>query len=284
MKRKVRNKPVYLFFMVAFCLLINSCKTVKESTSSEVTMEAKGKNELLDQIRTHEIQYNTFSGNLKANIQLSKNEKGMSSGGMLRVIKNEKIQLSFQPFLGIEVFRMIITPDSIIILDRMNKYYVAESMDDIKREVSFDLNFYNLQSMFTNQLFLSGKPDLNKSDYKLFSIEQAQYNALIKSQDNQLSYSFLTDHSETIKSMNMSNKAQTTVLSWKYDRFNPIKNRQLFPMEMNINLIHPKDEVSVSFSFSKIELDKEIDINLNIPQKYKRITLSQAIEIVKKLT
>lgn len=46
--------------------------------------------------------------------------------------RDEVIQLSIAPFLGIEVARAEISPDGVLVMDRMNKRYVQVPFDELK--------------------------------------------------------------------------------------------------------------------------------------------------------
>ena len=59
----------------------------------------------------------------------------------LKMVKDSAFQLSVQPFLGIEVFRAEISVDSVKVIDRMNKRYVADNYANLKGQTPIEFNF-----------------------------------------------------------------------------------------------------------------------------------------------
>ena len=87
-------------------------------------------------------------------------------------MKYSVCQISVQPFLGIELFRAVISTDSIKLIDRVNKRYVAENYEQIKGQTRLEFNFYNLQALFTNQLFLPGQQTVTAKQFNKFRLNQ----------------------------------------------------------------------------------------------------------------
>ena len=98
------------------------------------------------------FRFNTLSARLR--LDFTGQQQEFSSRVQLKMIYNDRMQLSFLPFLGIEVFRIELTDDSVKILDRMNKRYMVDTYDNIKGKTDIDFNFRNLQALFTNQMFV----------------------------------------------------------------------------------------------------------------------------------
>lgn len=80
----------------------------------------------------------------------------MSSRVDMKMVKDSAFQLSVQPFLGIEIFRIELSRDTIKVVDRMNKRYMIENYSNLQGQTPIEFNFYNLQALFTNHLFIPG--------------------------------------------------------------------------------------------------------------------------------
>ena len=270
-----------LLSVLVFAISVTSCKTKKEIGGTRNIHEAT---EVFAIVVNNSLEYKTFSGKLKTTLRKGKTNIDVSAS--LKIIKDDKLLLSFQvPLLG-EMFKLGISKDSILIVDRFNKQYVSESMKNIKEATYFDFNIYNLQSLFTNQLFLGGKPCVTEKDFRLFTIDQSQKLAIIKTKEKhqQIDYSFSVDYTDHIRNTSMIGNNGKTAMNWAYSNFSaPENNNQLFPMQMNINLTNKENKFSMNFTFSKIELDKNIEIDLNVPKKYTRISMEQAVLLIKSL-
>lgn len=287
LKNKIINRPYQLLYsliiLITLTTITTSCKSSKETTEGSEAMKIRSEQELLSAITSNTIQYNTISASLKTNIKMGKNDRRVSSS--LKLIKDDRLQLSFQ-FLGSELFKIVVSQDSFIMVDRMNKMYVEEAIEDIRKATNFDFGYHNLQSLFTNQIFLPGKESITNTDFSLFSVAQSKYEAQIKSDIRQnVFYIFTCDYTDKIKQTEITGKNGKQGLVWTYNQFSETSDKQVFPMEMQMNLALPKDEnLNMEFSFSKIDINKDVNIDSNIPKKYKRITLEQAMTIFKTLS
>ena len=115
-------------YLVALLLLLfigmYSCKSKKRIVQAESDLQDKTNSSLFEDVLIKELNYSSFSS--KLNLSFYTGKKTLSSKATLRIAHDEAIQLSIQPFFGIEMFRMYVQPDCIIILDRMNKRYVQD--------------------------------------------------------------------------------------------------------------------------------------------------------------
>ena len=282
MKRQMKTKYT-IYFLLLICSLTvvtTGCKSKKEITG---TREIRDTKELFSIVLDNSLEYKTFSGRMKVPVPVGKLK--IDATVSLKIIKDEKLLISVQmPFTG-EVVKLGISEDSLIIIDRINKQYVSESIQNIIKNTGFNFNIYNIQSLFTNQLFLGGKPDITEKDYHLFTIQQSQEQAIIRSKEKHqhIDYSFTIDYTDHIRNTIMSGNDGKATMHWMYDNFSTLGNNQLFPMQMNMNLTNKDSQFSMNFTFSKIDLDNNFEIDFNIPNKYTRITLEQAMLLIKSL-
>ena len=73
--------------------------------------------------------------------------------GSLRIQKDQAIFVSVAPFLGIEVARVLITPDTVKYLNRMQATYFVGDMRFINQMLGTNLDFYMLQAILTGNDF-----------------------------------------------------------------------------------------------------------------------------------
>ena len=276
--KTLKKIKIFSVLLIAALCLITSCRTAKEIKGSMNPYEAK---ELFSLVVNNSPEFQTFSGRTKTTLRLGKN--GINVSGYLRMIKDEKLQLSFQvPILG-EMVRFTASKDSLILIDRMHKQYVAESLQNITQMSSFDFDLSNLQALLTNQLFLIGKPAITTNDFHLFTINQEKEQALISTKDKNINYTFTVDYTDHIRNILMTSNNKKTTMNWSYDNFSLLENKHLFPMQMGMELNSSDNKLFMNFIFSKIELNNELEIDLNIPKNYNRITLAQALILINSL-
>lgn len=141
----------------AICLLglvLASCRSTKGIT--EVTPETTARaGQIVSALNGKKLERNRpITAKLSLDIQLG--DKGVSVGGNLKMKKDEAIQLSASAFF-VEVGRIEFTPEYVLLLDRMGKQYVKAAYQDVDFLKRSGLDFYALQALFWNELFVPGK-------------------------------------------------------------------------------------------------------------------------------
>lgn len=259
-------------------LLVGSCKTHKKAAKKDAGI-LESHTVFFNKMQESAFAFETLSA--KLNVDLDIPGKNVSSRVDLKMIKDQAFQLSVQPFLGIEIFRAEISVDSIKIIDRMNKRYVAESYSSMKGQMPIDFNFYNLQALFTNQLFYPGEQAVTPKLYKRFSLTQESRTAEITAKDVlDLIYLFSTDEERKLVSTCITDDKERYFVIWKYSDFR-LAGPQLFPMSMDIRFSEGKKlQGGLKISYSKMELNKPFPISFSIPSKYKRVTFAEIIKSI----
>ena len=227
----------------------------------------------------HSFQFNTMTARLNAELKGTKNN--MSSRVDLKMVKDSAFQLSVQPFLGIEVFRAEFTVDSIKVVDRMNKRYVAERYADLKGQTPIEFNFYNLQALFTNHIFLPGQQFIEPKQFKRFKLNQEGSTAEIRIKDSLgLLYTFFADGEEKLLSTYITDPSEQYALQWDYADFR-ITDGQPFPQLMDVNVLaNGSSQGGIAFRFSRIQTNVPVNLEFSIPAKYKRITFAQILKSI----
>lgn len=264
--------------VVCFLLVLSGCKSSKK-VGTVVSGGAKAHNEFFEAMEEHSFQFNTMTARLNAELKGTKNN--MSSRVDLKMVKDSAFQLSVQPFLGIEVFRAEFTVDSIKVVDRMNKRYVAERYADLKGQTPIEFNFYNLQALFTNHIFLPGQQFIEPKQFKRFRLNQEGSTAEIRIKDSLgLLYTFFADGEEKLLSTYITDPSEQYALQWDYADFR-VTDGQPFPQLMDVNVLaNGSSQGGIAFRFSRIQTNVPVNLEFSIPAKYKRITFAQILKSI----
>ena len=275
--RQARER-VSLAFILLIILFLSGCKTSKK-VGTVASGSAKAHDEFFEAMEEHSFQFNTMTARLNAELKTAKNN--MSSRVDLKMVRDSAFQLSVQPFLGIEIFRAEFTVDSIKVVDRMNKRYVAERYADLKGQTPIEFNFYNLQALFTNHIFLPGKQEIAPKQYKRFKLNQEGSTAEIKVKDTMgLLYTFFADGEEKLLSTYITDPSEQYALQWDYSDFR-VAEGQPFPMLMDVQVLaNGSSQGGIAFRFSRIQTNVPVNLDFSIPAKYKRITFAQIIKSI----
>lgn len=199
--------------------------------------------------------------------------------GNLRIKKGEVIQMSIAPFLGIEVARAEISPDGVLVIDRMNKRYVEVSFKELKSLANADLDFHTLQALFLNELFLPGKGDLTSRDVSSFKLEEDAAGVMLDvKRSKRFAYRFQTQAPEGLLRQSSIGLVGTPYwLNWKYDDFRPLGQKS-FPTDMMVSFEGGKKPVKAAFSLSRLSTNSNWETRTEVSSKYKKVQLEDILK------
>jgi len=243
------------------------------------------KKERIESIQYQAIPYNTLSSSLRFSIKPGLKKNTTSANAQLRIIKDKIIQLSLRiPILGTEVARISIMPEQIIIIDRINKRYVSESIQALQRTTSFDFDFYSLQALFTNQLFIAGKSSISQEDYSTFKWNEDKFFTKLSNTDNQgINYDFVSDFTNRIIQTEMYKDKKKINMNWLYKDFGTTSNNLLFPMKMTMELMTPNDLATLNLTFNNVDIDTVFELDTTIPNNYQPVKIEQIVKIIQSI-
>jgi hypothetical protein len=260
--------------------LFTACKSTTGAASSGADI-MKSEEAYFTSVLDRSFRFHMFSTRLK--LEFNSPGKEISLKAQLKMIYDDRLQLSIQPLLGFEVFRIELTNDSVKILDRMNKCYTTESYEKIKGKSVIDFNFNNLQSLFANNLFLPGESGISPGQFRRFHMSKNKDSAKLMIKDETgLMYIFTTDEDEKLLSTFIYDKSENHSLTWNYDDFRNV-GKQRFPFRMEAEIIaEDKKRGAVTLTFSPPEINSPLKTDFNIPPGYKQVTFSQIIKLLDK--
>lgn len=278
------RRDYFLTFLLCGGLLLTMLTGCKSSKKVETVTSAgaKAHNEFFQSMEDQSFQFRTLTARL--NVDLDIPGKQMSSRVDMKMVKDSAFQLSVQPLLGIEIFRIELSRDTIKLVDRMNRRYMIENYANLQGQTPIEFNFYNLQALFTNHLFIPGERGISRKHYNRFMLNQEGSAAEIKTKDAMgLLYTFMADGEEKLLSTYVADPSDRYALRWLYEDFRLV-DQQPFPTLMDVQVLKEgKSEGGVKIHYSRIQLDEPIKLDFSIPSKYKRITFAQVIKGIKDL-
>ena len=267
-----------IVLMVALFASCSASKSIKKSHSIEGMTET----EFLENVIENASGWEALTAKMSLTLDLGgKGETKVS--GTLRIKKGEVVQLSIAPLLGIEVARAEISPDGILVIDRMNKRYVEVSFAEVKALIKADLDFHTLQALFLNELFLPGKGDLTARDASSFKVEpEAEGVWLNVKHAKRFGYHFLTEAPEALlKESYIGLNGTPYGLRWKYDDFRALERKQ-FPVDMELAFEGGREPVKAAFALSRLSTNGDWEARTEVSKKYEKVELEEILKILLK--
>jgi hypothetical protein len=271
---------------VAFALLLSvsllvSCKSGKAVVQGESVMRLKGEEQLEAVIENTPV-FDSFSSHLRLTIPLKKGEYTLN--GTLKMQRDRLIRISLLiPIIRTEAARIEISPEHILVIDRMNRRYVSAPVSELREALHTEIDFPVLQSFFSNAIFLPGKYNLTRKDYPSFRVQSHENGMMLSRNSHESVYSFRTS-AETNRLVSSSIEPHTSSyrLQWEYDRFVPV-GETTFPSEMTVLFGEKNNSSRTTFELSRLSTDEPALTPTDIPARYEQIRLSDILNMLEGL-
>ncbi|WP_300725575.1 DUF4292 domain-containing protein [uncultured Bacteroides sp.] len=263
--------------VVGFASCSSSRKAVKTPMIGDLTGTA-----YMEKVIELSPEWKAVSGKVGLNLSLD-GSKNMKVNATFRLKRDESIQFSIAPILGIEVARLEVSPDGLLALDRMNKRYVKVSFDELSKMAHTDLSYNIIQSLFLNEIFLPNKKQLSASDADAFNVTLKDAQAMLEVKASKiLSYCFYTTVNEgLLQESTIAIDGTPYQLNWKYSDFNKLNTRQ-FPNQMQLNVKGTGKQMLLGMKFSRLSVNGDWDARTEIPSRYERIEIKDLVKMLVK--
>ncbi|MBS1599335.1 MAG: DUF4292 domain-containing protein [Bacteroidetes bacterium] len=213
-------------------------------------------------VQQHHIDFKTFSAKVKVNYE-GADGKDYEFNAFLRMEKDHVIWISINALLGIEAFRAIITPDSVKVINKLEKTVSFRSVNYLKEIANFPFNFQTLQDLIVgNAIYIDSNIlfyTKNENGISLMSVGQFFRNyILLNGNDYTLKHSKLDDIDVL--------KARTCDFTFgDYER----KDTTLFSTYRKISVVE-KSKLDIQLVFKQYNFNDALSFPFNIPKNYKR--------------
>lgn len=264
------NKIVWVSAVV---FLLSSCSSKKkllkgadlkaenELVIKDNTREAK-KNSLRNLFLTN-LNYSTFSGKAKMRLDLGKDNFDVTSN--IRIEKDKRIWISISATLGIEVARVLITPDSVQILNKFQSEYMVKPFDYLYRFASPDLTFGNLQDLLLANLSVNLLSDIDQVNFK-----QDSTSVQLDGKLNQLDFLYKLNNNNRPFQFRLAQLSKKQLLEANYGGY-AMASGQEFPMLLKMIISDGRQEIKTEINFNKVTFNEPVEMPFSVSSRYKVI-------------
>ena len=275
-QQKMRYINTVSFLMVLIFAMF-SCKTVKQinkaiapkdSTAVIIIDQTKTDSLLMikktiDNLNQHYINFKTFNAKIKVEYQDSKG-KQPDVIAIVRIIKDSAIWISLSlPILNLEVYRALITKDSVILLNKQKKEVQYRSLDYLQEVTEIPFDYYTMQDLLIgNPVFIdSNIVYYKKTDEQiLFSMAGKFFKHLLTLSAND----YFLMHSK-LDDVDISRSRTADLTYTNYEN----KAGIFFSTNREI-IVSEKNKLEIRLNFKQYEFNKDLSVSFNIPKNYSR--------------
>jgi len=147
-----------------FCIVFASSCVTKNTTEVDFSVPPKNVKDLIAKVNSKNKSPEWLALKGKVNLMLEKDNE-VSLGILIRVRKDSLIWASVTAPFGIELFRAVITKDSVYYINRTNKTYFLKPIAHIAKIIKTDIAFNEIQEMImANPKIVKKKYSFNKTN------------------------------------------------------------------------------------------------------------------------
>ena len=268
------KKNWYLsLLIVLIVVLAGSCRSTKKiqtaiakKDSTLVNVNSKSDSlifirDLYSRISSNHINFNSFSAKVKVDFEGSDGKKS-DFNAFIRLQRDSLMWISINAALGIEAFRVLITPDSVKVLNKLDKIAQLRSLNYLQEVTKIPLTFRDLQKLIIgNPMYLDSNIISYKKEPESISLisvgELFKHLLTINNTDYRIEHSKLDDVDDV--------RARTADITYsKYETKNGIR----FSTVRKVT-VSEKTRLDIDLDFKQFEFNEVLNFPFSIPRNYK---------------
>ncbi len=242
---------------------VNTVDTPGGGSGTAKTNEPNAQKQLLMAALTpllqNEIAYSTFSG--KAKMEYASKDGKKEFTAFIRIRKDSTIWVNVTAAAGmVSVARIYITPDSLFLLNHLQKEAYRMAVADAGKLLPIPVSFLLVQNLFIGNLLQKGGTPKDATDFGgIWTVDV---------EDGGMRQQIAFNKADsTIRTVQMRSEDDAVQGMMQYGTYENTNGRK-FATERVLNITNAGEQHYLEMSFNKAEFDLPIDAPFSIPKNY----------------
>lgn len=270
---------------------LDKVTTTNPTTTTVPSVQPVTTASILQKVNNNAVTQNCIVADL--DFTMASGSKNVTVGGSLRMKKDDVIRIQLVAFGIMEVGRLEFTKDYVLIQDKFHKKYVQEDYNQVGFLKDNGLDFYALQALLWNQLYVPGKANVSQSDLKEFTVEPVsgkEQSNIVLDRGN-FNYKWLANNvTNLLEDVNVDYKSKSsgsTNVNCKYSKFVKMGSKQ-FPSDIQLSLqttaIKSAKNLKLGFVLSDLSNSEKWETRTTPSKKYEKISVNEMLNLLMSIT
>ncbi len=243
--------------IAAFALLLAISSCSNKAAFSTISYENVKAKEVVQILDTLNVEFDELKARFRVNADM--NGQSRSFNADLRWMADQKIWMSFSIF-GFEGVRALFTPDSVKIINKLQKEYYYGTYESLEQLSQIQLSFDQLEDLFLGKLtgIQDKRPEVRfKGDAVILELQDKEYQAKVQVDKKTLS----------IQHYLITSLLDFSTLDVTLSDYQTIDNKN-WANKRNYNLKSGGKYLSIDATSQKVVLNEKLEYPFYINQSY----------------
>lgn len=246
----------------AVVLLLCSCASGKRNiapgAANEKRVSRVERRHTMDAVAENRLQFNTFNGRAKSRVVI--NGDSYDATANVRIERDKAIWISVTAIMGIEAGRVLITPDSIKVINRLQGRYISRPFEYLYQFMGRDLDFSSLQDLLMGNV-------IHQAINEETAVWALPAGNVLRGEAGELLYSVQIDDHFRAVLMLLADRGRGQSIEASYSSYQQLQGR-LFPNRVEVSLRSEGLELDAAMSYSRISYDETLEMPFTIPSRF----------------
>lgn len=271
----------YRLAMLSFIIVVlfsYGCRVQKkivETPNASTKLKGNEIIQVFDSVMIHQFKFNYL--NAKANVDFTDRTGDTKTFDInLRVHRDSLIWVSITPLLGIEAARLLITKDSVFVLDRVHKTISRKGLIYFEESLKTNVNYEMVQAVIVGNYFQYQKNEKLKSLYEedpfviLSSMNKRQLRRAAEEKDpsRPVVQDFWIDGNYRIAKSKITDDKRDRWVEATYKNFTDVEG-SLFPNGLVVTISGSTPTI-IKLEYNKVVTADSLAMPFSIPDKYEK--------------
>lgn len=269
-------KQYFSLILIVVLLLFTACRSAQQTGIDKPSPKEQA---YIVELAKKTLPAPTIVAKTEVNLQMG--QKEVSLNGTLRMKRDDVVQLSLT-FFGIEMARLEFTPEYVLIIDRSNKRFLRADYKDVGFLAQTGVDFYTLQALFWNELFVPGEKNAAQQPDVFLSRTVGPETVLLLSHLPYLNYEFRTQSDLCqLTQTTVSPKSGSHSVSCHYANFQPLEQNH-FPRQIRFTFSGDQ-HFGLTLNFARVNCGDTFNTRTEVSSRYKAFSAEEFFGMLSKL-